>query len=124
MTKPSTTTQTRELEPWALLPAPEVQARQIVGAWRAVGDGNNDALLTGYIRQAIEENRATPSTTEQVIRLRKALVLAVIPYEAILMDAASRRWIAPEVWSAIENAVLAARTALSPKVETEGEREK
>jgi len=33
----------------SLLPDPLVQARQIVGTWRAVGDGNNDALLTRYI---------------------------------------------------------------------------
>lgn len=46
-------------------------------------------------------------------RLREALTQAAIPYEAILMDSESRRWIAPAVWGAMENAVAAARAALS-----------
>lgn len=41
-----------------------------------------------------------------------ALALCAIPYEALLMDAESRRWIAPVVWIEIEKAVIAARPAL------------
>jgi hypothetical protein len=37
--------------------------------------------------------------------LKLALVSAAIPYEALLLDAESRRWIAPDVWSAIEKAL-------------------
>jgi hypothetical protein len=44
--------------------------------------------------------------------LREALASAVIPYEALLLDSESRRWIAPEVWSAMETAVTKARAAL------------
>jgi hypothetical protein len=56
----------------------------------------------------------------EVGRLREALAKAAIPYEAILMDGESRRWIAPEVWAAIETAVMDARAALSGKKEGEG----
>jgi hypothetical protein len=48
----------------------------------------------------------------EVAQLRDALASAAIPYEALLMDAESRRWIAPEVWSAIEDAQVKARIAL------------
>jgi hypothetical protein len=48
-------------------------------------------------------------------QLREALAKAAIPYEALLMDVESRKWIAPEVWTAIETAVTAARAALSGK---------
>jgi hypothetical protein len=53
---------------------------------------------------------------EEVGRLREALVKAAIPYEALLADAESRKWIAPEVWAAIEAAVIESRAALSGKV--------
>lgn len=43
----------------------------------------------------------------------EALALCAIPYEALLMDRESRKWIAPEVWSDIERAVIAARAALA-----------
>ncbi|HTG95763.1 MAG TPA: hypothetical protein VL866_24395 [Pyrinomonadaceae bacterium] len=52
----------------------------------------------------------------EVGRLREALVKAAIPYEALLADAESRKWIAPEVWAAIEAAVIESRAALSGKV--------
>lgn len=39
--------------------------------------------------------------------LRAAAVSAAIPYEALLMDGESRKWIAPAVWEAIETAVNA-----------------
>lgn len=55
----------------------------------------------------------SPSDFEQLLRLRRAATLYAIPYEALLMDSESRRWIAPEVWTAIENAVAALREALA-----------
>jgi hypothetical protein len=45
--------------------------------------------------------------------LAEALVECVIPYEALLVDAESRKWIAPQVWEAMERAVLAAREVLA-----------
>src|SRR6185369_16814230 len=51
----------------------------------------------------------TPDLFAEVGRLREALAKAAIPYEAILMDGESRRWVAPEVWAAIETAVMDAR---------------
>lgn len=52
-----------------------------------------------------------------VARLRKAATLCAIPYEALLVDRESRKWIAPEAWTAIENAVAALREALAHKEE-------
>lgn len=63
----------------------------------------------------------SPSDAEQLIELRKLLVAAAIPYEALLLDAESRRWIAPEVWEAMETAVINIRAALSPNHEKEKE---
>lgn len=42
-----------------------------------------------------------------------AMVSAALPYEALLIDAESRKWIAPEVWSAIESSVSKIRAALA-----------
>lgn len=47
--------------------------------------------------------------------LRKALVECAIPYEAIRMDAESKKWIAPEVWKAIEDATDTARKLVRAK---------
>lgn len=41
--------------------------------------------------------------------LKVALVKCAIPYEAIRMDAGSRKWIAPEIWNAIIAATDEAR---------------
>ena len=49
----------------------------------------------------------------QVERLQRALVECAVPYEALLLDGGSRKWIAPEVWTAIENAVIGVRAALT-----------
>ena len=76
--------------------------------------GHNYARI--YSQKYVAADPA-PSDTEQ--RLREALAQAALPYEALLVDAASRKWIAPEIWSAIETAVTAARAALQPKAEQE-----
>jgi hypothetical protein len=72
LTVPPTEATQPAVEARNLLPDPLVQARQIVGAWRAVQDGNNDSLLVRYIRQAIEDNRAdvAPAEAREVERLR------------------------------------------------------
>jgi hypothetical protein len=44
--------------------------------------------------------------------LTKAVVLLAVPYEGLLLDSESRRWIAPALWAAIEEGVKAARPAL------------
>jgi ribosomal protein L16/L10AE len=48
----------------------------------------------------------------QTLNLRRALAECVLPYEALLMDAESKKWIAPEIWADIERAVIAARSAI------------
>lgn len=53
-------------------------------------------------------------------RLREVLTGAVIPYEAILMDSESRKWIAPVVWEAIKNAVTSARAVLNDEERSGG----
>ncbi len=80
-----------------------------------------DELHNAYMQGVNERDQLLA----EVARLRKVLVQMAIPYEALLMDAESRKWIAPTVWSAIEAAVTAARAALSsekvPNVDSETE---
>ena len=45
-------------------------------------------------------------------RLRVCIVEMAIPYEALRLDAGSRKWIAPVVWQHIIDATTAARAAL------------
>lgn len=45
----------------------------------------------------------------QITRLKEILVKCTVPYEALLMDKESRKWIAPEIWKTIEDAVQSAR---------------
>jgi anaerobic glycerol-3-phosphate dehydrogenase len=51
--------------------------------------------------------------TAQIDQLRETIVKCALPYEAIRMDSESRRWIAPQVWKAIEEAVLAIRQSIT-----------
>ena len=46
--------------------------------------------------------------------LRAALVECLLPYEALLADADSRKWIAPEIWTVIEQAVARSRMVIYP----------
>jgi len=48
---------------------------------------------------------------DEVKRLRKVVVALACPYEALLLDEKSRRWLAPTLWAAIEEGVAAARDA-------------
>ncbi len=48
----------------------------------------------------------------QVTELEKALVMCAIPYEAILADKPSRKWIAPSIWKDMTMAVGTARAVL------------
>jgi hypothetical protein len=44
--------------------------------------------------------------------LKAALIDCALPYEALLADWGSRRWIADRIWADIERAVAASRAAL------------
>lgn len=67
-------------------------------------------------RRDFEFLPASPSDLEQLAALREATVNLVIPYEALLVDPESRKWIAPEVWTAIQQGVAALREALNPEL--------
>lgn len=56
--------------------------------------------------------RAIADRDATIKRLREALVLAAIPHEALVADWESRQWIAPSIWVAMEEAVVAIRAAL------------
>ena len=49
----------------------------------------------------------------RVAALEAAAVLLAIPYEGLLADGESRRWIAPALWTAIEEGIKATRSALA-----------
>mgnify|MGYP007001732573 CR=1 FL=1 len=56
-------------------------------------------------------------------RLLEALVKCTVPYEALLADSESRKWIAPTIWRDIEDGVRAARAELvrlAPQSRPEG----
>lgn len=57
---------------------------------------------------------AGKEAVERIAQLKAALVKCAIPYEALLADKASRKWIAPRVWAAMEAAVLEARALVPP----------
>lgn len=50
---------------------------------------------------------------ERADRLQKAGANLALPYEALLVDHESRRWLAPTLWAAIEEGVVAFRALLS-----------
>ena len=58
-----------------------------------------------------------------VLPLMEAAVKLVLPYEGLLADSESRRWIAPTLWTAIEEGVKAVRAALTQPGESAGEKE-
>ena len=47
--------------------------------------------------------------------LKAQLVNAVIPYEALLLDVESRKWIAPSIWKEIESTVTTIRAEVKGK---------
>jgi hypothetical protein len=55
--------------------------------------------------------------------LEAAMIKLVVPYEGLLLDGESRRWIAPVLWEAIEEGVKAVRVALHPEKPQEGKEE-
>ena len=72
-------------------------------------------------RRAAQALRAVPTGADRDV-LRRALVECALPYEALLADTESRKWIAPSVWEAMERAVVIARAALLRPAATEGEK--
>ena len=55
---------------------------------------------------------ASPEQEEENERLRRAVVDMAIPYEALRMDAESRKWIAPSIWDHIVRATETARSSI------------
>ena len=55
----------------------------------------------------------------RLAELERTVVMCVVPYEAILMDKLSRKWIAPSIWKDMTTAIRHARTVLT-KGETHG----
>ena len=55
----------------------------------------------------------------EAARLRSALVRLMLPYEALLADQESRRWICTDIWANMTNAVNAARRAVLGEPEVE-----
>lgn len=66
-----------------------------------------------HLRELADLDALRHEGTVTIARLRAALVECAAPYEALLMDAPSRTWIAPRVWEAIEKAAVAVRAVLS-----------
>lgn len=75
----------------------------------------NTALREQLARAMSETDTAREFVTRLTIekqRLEQSIVRAAIPYEALLMDAESRKWIAPTIWQEIESTVTAIREAI------------
>ena len=65
-----------------------------------------DAAIAAQTSERQEVKMAISTEASETL---KALVQCVIPYEALLADSESRKWIAPEIWQSIESAVAAVR---------------
>jgi hypothetical protein len=129
MTKPSTTTQTREAN--VITDAERVELARAIAESDIAGcsleNEDIDALVDLF--EAWLERRA-PSTTEQVIRLREALevirdyrstcMICVDDPEDTELDAEYRKG----ARAVLDNVAVMARAALQPKAETDGEQEK
>ena len=119
--------------PWQIVLADKTfgDARFII--WGSRGPGHGAICrtwrqgLTATPDEAVEAEanaKLIVAAVNSYDALRAAAVAAAIPYEALLMDNESRKWIAlaPEVWSAIEKAVEQLRAALHPQPEEMNER--
>jgi hypothetical protein len=122
MTKPSTTTQTRELEPWSK-ESPTVDG---VYWWRADASDNDPDIhfvrgdffyQVGFASSEAVANFGgewlgpiTPSTTERVIRLREALEAVIARFQREYRDLTDGQFGTVEDFHEIK----AARAALQP----------
>ncbi len=64
-------------------------------------------------------NQDADGIAAEAARLRSALVRLMLPYEALLADQESRRWICTDIWANMTNAVNAARRAVLGEPEVE-----
>lgn len=60
-----------------------------------------------------DKARRTEQAEAWMRQAETALVAMAIPCEAVLMDTAGRKWFAPDVWTAMEQAVRVARAHLA-----------
>ena len=88
--------------------------------WIVDANGNDVASISPLRLEAVasvvaaEIVAAVNATDPEALAwLKAALVECALPYEALLLDQESRKWIAPTVWKAIETAVAASRAALA-----------
>lgn len=92
-----------------------------------------DAAIAAQSTEEQEDSGPTPprlgetsGSASSIVDWKWAMVKCVLPYEALLADPESRKWIAPEIWRSIESAVATVRQVVTdaPPVETEpGQRE-
>lgn len=87
-------------------------ARQLNGG-RKVEDGTWFQRAIATLEEAFKTSdvRIAELTAERDA-LREALVKCAIPYEGLLMDKESRKWIAPPIWGDIESAAQDIRAIL------------
>ena len=74
----------------------------------ACSDPSEDDSEVRRIAEEIVERERKP--------ILEALVLCAIPYEAILMDAGSKKWIEPGIWESMGKAVESARREVHEEV--------
>src|SRR3990167_8139701 len=65
-------------------------------------DAEGRCLVCVLIVERDDALTALAQERERNASLLKLLVESVIPYEALLADAESRKWIAPSIWGAME----------------------
>lgn len=63
----------------------------------------------------MEQSNQKPNIDTSDDALLRACVELALPYEALLMDHESRRWIAPEIWKAIETGVATIRSIVAAR---------
>jgi hypothetical protein len=63
----------------------------------------------------IEARHTIARLTAENKRLRDALLRLMLPYQALLLDTPSRRWICPDIWNNIETAMKEAWKVLKPE---------
>src|SRR3990172_3687001 len=61
-----------------------------------------DKLVCDTLATRVKCEKELENARERNASLLKLLVESVIPYEALLADAESRKWIAPSIWGAME----------------------
>jgi len=77
-------------------------------------DTTPDMMLNDALRVFARRQRDNLATSRAALEdVRRVVAACAIPYEALLLDEPSRKWIAPAVWETMQRAVLEARRALA-----------